>query len=106
MSVLRLAAANTNSRSSRTSGASVRVRRNIVPVAAVDRRPKPRERYAEHFREQSVTLRKAVPCPIRVRGAAEERAGKHRDASEQRLERRNGARAHATAGRAIERVFA
>jgi hypothetical protein len=51
-------------------------------------------------------LREPVPCPIRVRGATEKSAGEHCDASEQRLERRNSAWAHAAARRAIERVFA
>jgi autotransporter-associated beta strand protein len=46
--------------------------KNIVPVAAFEWRPKSRKRYVEHFRKRSVTLREAVPCPIRVRGAADD----------------------------------
>ena len=79
---------------------------DVVPVAAFEGRPKPRERYAERFRKRSVTLCKAVACPICVRGAAEESAGEHCDASEQRLERCDSAWAHAATRRTIERVFA
>jgi hypothetical protein len=63
-------------------------------------------RGGEMFGERMMPLREPVPCPIRVRGATEKSAGEHCDASEQRLERRNSAWAHAAARRAIERVFA
>ena len=61
---------------------------------------------ANCFGERMMPLGEAVPCPIRIRGAAEESAGEHCDASEPRLERRDSAWAHTAARRAIKRVFA
>ena len=73
---------------------------HVVPVAAFERRPKALKCDCELFGERMMPLREPVPCPIRVRGAAEKSAGEHCDPSERRLERRDSAWAHATARRA------
>ena len=49
-------------------------------------------------------VRKAIARPIGVRAAAEECVRKPCKIDEQRLERRDGARPHAAAGRSIQRV--
>src|ERR1700733_3784271 len=80
--------------------------KGVIPVPVFDWRPKPREWHAEFFRERSVALCKAVPWPVRVRGAAEQSAGEHCDASDQRFERRDRARSHAPAACRVERIGA
>src|SRR5580693_2949339 len=77
---------------------------DVVPVAPLDGRAKPREWDPEFFAERSVAVCEAVARSIGVRSAAQKRAGEHRDAGEQRLERGDRARAYAPARRGIERV--
>ena len=79
---------------------------DVVPVTPLDGRAKPRERDLEFFGKRSVAVCEAVARSIGVRSAAEKRAGEHCDAGEQRLERGDRARAHASARRDIERVLA
>jgi len=81
------------------------VAEEVVPVATVNWRPKPLKSDGELFGKRLMPLRKAVPYPIRVRGATAKSVGEHCDACEQHLERRDSAWAHPPARRAIERVF-
>src|SRR5580700_4160021 len=80
--------------------------KDVIPVAAFDWRRKPCERHAEFFRERSVAFCEAIARSIGVRGAAEECARERRHGCEQRLERGDRARPHATAARRVERIGA
>ena len=80
--------------------------KDVIPVAAFDWRPKPRERHAEFFRERSVAFCEAIARSIGVRGAAEECARERRHGCEQRLERGDRARPHAPAACRVERIGA
>src|ERR1700728_2457483 len=77
---------------------------NLVPVTAVNGRPKPRERDAEFSRKRLVPVGKAIARSISVGGATEKRVRKDCNIDEQRLDRRDRARPHATTGRGIEGV--
>src|SRR5580692_10039165 len=80
--------------------------KDVIPVASIDWRPKPRERHAEFFRERSVSFCEAIARSIGVRGAAEEGARERRHGCKQRLERGDGARPHAPAACRVERIGA
>ena len=60
---------------------------NLVPVTAVNGRPKPRERDAEFSRKRLVPVGKAIARSISVGGATEKRVRKHCNIDEQRLDR-------------------
>src|ERR1700733_12870377 len=77
---------------------------NLVPVTAVNGRPKPRERDAEFSRKRLVPVGKAIARSISVGGATEKRVRKHCNIDEQRLDRGDRARPHAAAGRGVERI--
>jgi hypothetical protein len=77
---------------------------NLVPVTALNGRPKPRERDAEFSRKRLVPVGKAIAWSISVGGATEKRVRKHCNIDEQRLDRGDRARPHAAASRGVERV--
>src|SRR6202453_2101139 len=77
---------------------------DIVPVAALDGRPKPRKWDAEFSRKCLVPVGKAIARSISVGGAADERVRKLCNIDQQRLDRGDRARTHAAAGRCVERV--
>jgi hypothetical protein len=78
--------------------------KGFVPVTALDERPKPLERNAEFSRKGLVPVGKAITRSISVGGATEKCVRKHCNIDEQRLERRDCARPHATTGRGIKGV--
>ena len=79
---------------------------DVVPVAPLDGRAKPREWNAKFFAKRSVAVCEAVARSIGVDSAADKRAGEQCDTGEQRLERGDRAWAHASARRGIESVLA
>jgi hypothetical protein len=80
--------------------------KNVIPVATFDWRPKPFKRDAALFGERVMPIREAVPRPVRVRGAAEERARERRHCCEHRLERGDRAGPHAPAACRVECIGA
>ena len=78
--------------------------KGFVPVTALDERPKPLERDAELSCKGLVPVGKAIARSISVGGATEKCVRKHCNIDEQRLERRDRARPHATTGRGVEGV--
>jgi hypothetical protein len=78
--------------------------KDFVPVTSLDGRPKPHERNAELSCKELVPIGKAIARSISVSGATEKCVRKHCNIDEQRLERRDRARPHATTGRGVKRV--